>query len=136
MQRLHIEFTLSVIARSRHDSDDGHRRHVFVSCLVVIDVLADGISSSKIFLRERLIDDDRARMTFFARQILGPKSATSENWHSHKAEVVGRDYTDLRRRLLAKRNRRRASHVEITVLFGVVERTVRAHGGGLDARNP
>ena len=74
-------------------------------------------------------------MTLFTRQILGTKSAASKNWHPHYAEVIERDDTDFRRRLLAERNRWRAGHVEITVLFGVVEWTVRAHSGGLNARN-
>src|SRR5204863_8714628 len=86
-------------------------------------------------LRERFIDDDRAGVTLFARQILGTKSATAKNRHPHYAEVIGRDDTDFRRRLLAERNRWRTGHVEIVVLFGVVKRTVRAHSGGLDAGN-
>ena len=67
MQRLRVEFARRFIARSRHDSNDRHRRRVFVRCLVVVDVLSNGIFSRKIFLREGLVDDDRARVALFAQ---------------------------------------------------------------------
>ena len=135
MQRLHIHLAGSFIARSRDNANDRHRRRMFVQCVVVIDVLSDGIFPCKIFLRERVVDDDRAGVPFFTGQIFRSKSATAKNRHSHEAEVIGRNHTSFRRWPLVGRNRRSAGYVEEIVIFSVVEWTVRTYGRGFDSGN-
>ena len=89
LELLGIVFARRVVACPWDDANDRHRRRLMLLRLVIIDMQADRILPGEEFLRERLVDNDRARVAFFSRQIFRSETAPAQYRHSHYLEVIG-----------------------------------------------
>ena len=105
-------------AHMGNDAHDGERRRLLVVRLVIVEVLSNRILIGEIAGRQRVIDDDRARLLW---PVFGTKGAPAQDRHLENFEIIGRDHVYFRRGLLPGRRRWRSSDVEGTVPLRVVE---------------
>src|SRR5215472_17413456 len=74
-------------------------------------------------------------MSLFAWRVFGTEVAATQDRHSHHSKIINRHRTHFDRGLLPGWSWWRAGHMEATVPFSLLERTVRTNGCRFDAWN-